>query len=314
VTSALIVCTRNRLVEVNGLLGQIADQIEAPSYVVVADSSDTKWDKSQFEYWSNRIVGLRYLAVRHGLPYQRNVAIKYLEDLDVAFSFISFLDDDVSIPQNYIQEVGKFFLSFPEFSGVGAWDSTLQLRQSLARKILQLGDSSASGIITKSGIAVPPWNVVKLRSVEWFPGFGMSFRWRPLKNFRFDGRYRMYGEDVEAQIRLDGILAVSPNIRLAHLGAPTGRASQAMIQYHNNAFRYRLSKTENANVSLRWVLASTTFLLLGELGMAIVRLDTQAFNRACGHGKFFFDLFVGKLKDDQVLHNYSDLTPDFIFS
>lgn len=312
--SALIVCTRNRPKEIGRLLDEVTNQTDIPSLVLVTDSSESKWSLETFQTWKDKIPGLVYLASKSGLPYQRNVALAHLEKLSEKLDFVSFLDDDVSIAPVYFSKVASFFREFQRFDGVGAWDSKLSLPESHMRAILQLGTRSQSGQILQSGIAVPPSDVQKVSPVEWFPGFGMNFRWSVLENFRFDGRFRMYGEDIEALMRFPGSLAVSPEIKLHHFNAPTGRSSQQQIQYQNDAVRFRLARTHKAKLSMGWVLATTMALAIGELILGAIKFDWDAILRSKGHTKFLGDLILWRIDPETVLHDHLMLEPEFTFS
>lgn len=314
----VVICTRNRPEPLASILEDLGKQTRRIRLVLVVDSSDSPLSSEYFRsFQSRQIDEIIYLHSRAGLPYQRNVALNYLNQFWSAADTVHFLDDDVRIDPNFISVAKSLVCAYPEASVIGAWDRGLVLSKSnLLRRIALLGDFRNQGKLLRSGCAFPPIRPSEVQVVDWCPGFSLNFSVKHLLGFWFGGRYRMYGEDLEACLRLRdlGPILVSPELSLNHHQNEVGRDQSRAITYFSDVFRWRLSRLAPKHVAGISVIWSTFALLAGELLLAIKRNSRSGVQNALGHAQFFFDLVTNRLKEQEVEHDYLDLKPKFVFS
>lgn len=313
----VVICTRNRPNQLLDLLKDLGVQTEPITKVVIVDSSDTA---SVMEHLENikllQVKEIAYLHSRSGLPYQRNVALKFLKDHWSHEDTVHFLDDDVRVGDSFVRTARGLLLKNPDAALVGAWDVEAKPPKSSAfRKLTLLGESSSAGQLLSSGFAVPPTRPENTQFADWCPGFSLNFRVPKLLGFWFDGRYRMYGEDLEACLRLSqiGPILVSNELYLNHIQSLSGRDDSRAIAYYSDAFRWRLSKLEPMRVRRSAVLSSTLALLVGELALSMRSRSRVGLAKAFGHIQFFWDLIRRRVSEQLILHDHLDLEPIAVF-
>jgi len=301
------------------LLQNVCQTKIAPFAVVVVDSSDSAWTRNDFSEMQARFpFQIHYLASKPGLPYQRNVGLAYVKEFFSKATIVHFLDDDVLIPEDYFATIEALFCQFQDIVALGAYDSNhIQPKQSVLRRLLLVGSLNSQGSILKSGIAIAPSNPSKLTYVAWLPGFGISVRLGILNkaNPIWDGQYRMYGEDVDACLKLQkfGLLAVHPSVHLRHFEATAQRDQLEVRQYQSDAFRLRLAKEHPDLVKRQALIYSTIALAASECFMFLMLKGTGHIYSAKGHFRFLVDFVSKRVSPQLVSHDSGDLSPILIF-
>lgn len=314
----VVLCTRNRPQLLESLLRELEQQTCKITKVLIVDSSDKPLSKESFRSFSLSQIGeIDYVHSRPGLPYQRNVALNYLKTFWSESDTIHFLDDDVRVDPEFIGIAKSVLYSHPEASVVGAWDrNSYRAKSSFWRKVTLTGDLKNRGKLLPSGCSWPASNPITEEIVDWCPGFSLNFSANKLSDFWFDGRYRMYGEDVEACLRLSelGPIIVSPDLSLSHIQNDSGRDQHQAVAYFSDAFRLRLSRLQPQRISKFLVIWSSIALLVGELSASLVGASDHGVQKAMGHAKFLFDVLIGRTHEQTVEHNFLDLEPKFSFT
>lgn len=294
--AALIVCTRNRPVEVGKLLGNLKTKEELPGTILIVDSSENAESRDILESEEFKSLNIIYVASSPGLPHQRNVGIDYLRknELVNSFSYVHFIDDDVLLPNDYFQIAEKLIQENPRTNFFGAYDkSTTQ--DTYALKVYKLFiRGGLSGVILKNGHAYPPKNIVKLTSVEFTAGHSFIIRWPAISPGMFNNEIRIYGEDLDFQLRLglEKRWLVSPNFFVSHLMSKTNRSSARLEAKYTDAFRYRIVIEYPQYFSRQLYYLS---LVLG-IVIATVRLLSfrpESASRLVGHLEFAISLARG---------------------
>jgi GT2 family glycosyltransferase len=208
-------------------------------------------------------------------------------------SFVAFLDDDVEVPSDYFSIAARLLEVNSDIVGIGAFDLNYNgSPNNLLRRMLMLSTNRPNGQLLRSGIATltPPKSQMELTT--WMPGHSVVFRWEPLQKTRFDASVRMYGEDLEMQLRASkhGKLAMSNNFWVRHFPASLNRDQLRDINAYSDGFRWKLALTHPERVSKFAVLLTTLTLYIGEISRAIARLDKSAVVGAQGHLDFFWRL------------------------
>jgi GT2 family glycosyltransferase len=288
-TLVVVICTRNRPVRLRSVVTDVLSQTLLPDRLIVVDSSENP------EPLDNLHQGL-HTTVRHirstpGLPHQRNVGLTLLMDQPSETSrIVLFLDDDLSVPSHYCENLLDLFRAHKECIGIGGFDLNLRLRASTVfERLFHLRGADDSGALLKSAIAIPPSPTNSLETVDWFAGHSMAFREEIFKSELFNENIRMYGEDVDFLLRASkhGQLATSSKLGVLHEPEPTGREDTKVSEAFNHGFRLSLARAYPDKFSKALVLLSTLCLLVYYLASAALRLDCLAWARARGILTFF---------------------------
>ena len=293
----LVICTRNRRDHLFNLFQNLGQCEPKPDLIILVDSSDTPLTSNEVDTLNMEIgTPVRYLKSGPGLPFQRNVAIDFIAEEMSAPNFVAFLDDDVEVPDNYFSVGAGILKDNPEIVGVGAFDlNYLGTPDNLIRRVFMLSTRRPCGQLLRSGIATLHPPKLSLELTTWMPGHSVLFRWIPLIETRFDGSVRMYGEDVEMQLRVSkhGPLAMSRNFWVRHFSSSLNRDQLRTVNAYSDGFRWSLALKHPALVS-RWAVVMTTLVLYaGELSRAILLRDSIAINGAQGHLDFIRRLLAG---------------------
>lgn len=269
---AVVCCTRNRASQAQRLAREIDACSEGPDIVVVIDSSDEPLVPPK--------IGTPLLIFRSspGLPHQRNVGIDAV--LNLGIENIVFLDDDVSISDNFFEVIRTALAEHPNGLIGGVDIAPLPLISRLYRGFLGIRGLKGNRL-TRSADAImgiPPGSPME---VDWVPGFVMAARTESFSQVRFSESIRMIGEDIEFQLRWQETwpIVLEPRLRLLHLSEPRGRLSAALITEKWNWFRISMAETYPKRFNKARVILSAAFL-------AIVSMGALRFPAFLGHLKF----------------------------
>lgn len=206
----VVICTRNRPLELAACLRSLATQTERPDAVVVVDSSDEPQPLPD--------VGLPVRSVRSapGLPLQRNLALRH-----VSADLVTFLDDDVELEPGYVAVIRRWFLSSEDCVGASGNITNDPRRPALSRAFRWLFDlSNDDGVLRQSGDVAYLRHPHTPSRVDVISGSNMTFRRCALGGIRFRedlGRYAyMEDADVALQLRDVGSLWMLPAAKLVH--------------------------------------------------------------------------------------------------
>ena len=306
--SALVVCTLNRPTFLARLLHQIETQSFIPALVVVVDSSlNDESEQLVSQISASFPTCLVYIKSLSGLPHQRNVGIRYTlaSEKHAMIQILSFLDDDVIIPNNYFRKVVDIFSEVPEAICVGGYvpKSSITNNASFARRSLQLG-SLNSGVVLKSGIAIPCNPSSRISICDWVPGGMQNISKIVFKHELFDGRVRMYGEDLEFQLRIRkyGLILCSIDLPILHLEASISKEDLRSAYAYTDGFRWTLAIRCVGGVQKSAVLFSTFALTIGELILWILHRNDSNKLSFLGHVDFIKRLILKRQVQQLVDH------------
>ena len=287
----LVICTRNRPGPLRNLLANLAGCEVLPSQLIIVDSSETPLsDEDQLKISVQLDPSFHYLKSEPGLPYQRNVAISFISHSLTPPKIVAFLDDDVEVPANYFSKASNLLKKYKELVGIGAFDMNHGgNKDNLVRRLLLLSAPKSGGSLLSSGIATIRKPQLEMEQTTWMPGHSVFFRWPELKVTRFDESVRMYGEDVEMQLRISklGKIALSQDLWVSHIPSPLNRDQIRSISAYSDGFRWRLAQDYPERVSFAKVFLSTFALLVGELAKGLITLNLDSLRSAQGHIDFF---------------------------
>jgi GT2 family glycosyltransferase len=249
-TCSIIVATKNRPKELSTLLmPTLLAQTRAPEQIIIVDQSSGDSTKKVIESCEESIGNGRsstpqilYLYETHhrGAASARNSAIERAET-----DILVFLDDDVLLDPDFLQELLAVYEQYPNAGGVSGVVTNYS-RPSFPlrtmRRLFWIGPFHDE----RQPIY---WNAESLRAhkpfrVRKFGGGVMSVKRTALNGDRFDDCYRGAGaEDVDLSWRLSErhLLLITPRARLVHVRTDTGRAQDHWLRYDalSNYYLYR---------------------------------------------------------------------------
>jgi GT2 family glycosyltransferase len=135
---------------------------------------------------------------------------------------------------------------------------------------------------------MPPRPSKAFEESEFVPGFSMLVSTEMLARVKFDSSIRMYGEDLEFQIRLGsfGRIGCSSHLGLDHKSSPINRESARSISRYTDGFRWRLHKQFPTRVWGPMVIFSSLVLFVGNLIDAAIKWSPERLASALGHWDF----------------------------
>lgn len=260
ITDTVIVCTRNRPNELQNMMRQLNDQQSAGMAVIVVDASD----RPHFVRMCCANASGRHpiIAVhtQPGLPRQRNLGVRIaLSHFGDSLKALHFLDDDVLIDSTYVGDMSSFLATHPEVVLAAPRDLHLQERstRTLRTRVLK----KRSGRVLRTGQAIPPYLIDECTYLEWVPGLAQSFPREVFRSFHFNDQARLYGEDIDACLRISllGKIAMTDHIHVRH--SPSSIERTSLPDVANQILQMRLvwAKEFPDRVSIRavrgWSLA-----------------------------------------------------------
>jgi GT2 family glycosyltransferase len=274
--------------------------LEGILYVDSSTSSETRLVVEGFraDFGSK----LAYVASKIGAPRQKNVGLDHLKRSNFHPDVVCFLDDDIIPGSSYFEVVRQTFRDHPEAQCVGGFDQGLsEARTSGFFRFLGLTGSGQKNEILPTGLCTLSRPKTEFEAAEWVPGGMQSFRWSVVEDQRFDGRFRIHGDEVEFQTRALGNKGIYSSDRLGvlHLGAKSGKSTIARETMFMDGFRWRLAKI-HPRVTRQRVVLGTIFLLFGEALRSILPSERVRLRRSLGHLQFLSRLTLRLSTDDHV--------------
>ena len=203
IINQVIVCTRNRQSEILRMIENL-QKLKGVSgaEILVVDNSDHEEEMVTIQESIARYKNVKIIKSKPGLVNARNAALK-----NVHADYITFLDDDVEIPADFLQKLNKVFDLHPQIVGI----SPLISHPDNVAKIKS--PPFLSGKISKWGSSY--WFPLNYRSKKrimesmWLPGCCMSYRAKAIKGLNFNsslqngptGGYSL-GEDVDFSMKV----------------------------------------------------------------------------------------------------------------
>jgi glycosyltransferase involved in cell wall biosynthesis len=274
-TISVIIPTKNRPADLTLTVKTLFQQTVLPRELIIIDQSASDESRCRIDQvFSDGIleiqsrVRLRYVhdSSLPGLTWARNRAMK-IADGDIWL----FLDDDVSLDQNFLAEILAAYEQHPQFDGVSGIVTNYRLPPLAYRswsRIFFRGpfDDERQSIY---------WNAPRLGGaapvlVNKLGGGLMSFRAQAVRGMRFDENLRGVcdGEDIDfcARMKPGTMLAIAPAARLVHNASPVGRSQEHWLERTTQANCYLFHRNWNTTLINR---ACYEWLMFG-LGIVAV--------------------------------------------
>lgn len=263
----IVVCTRNRAKECLFLCRYIDKYLPDSPPILVVDSSDDAEPLRELELQGGG--RFRVLKSPPGLPHQRNVAIKFAQQVSGGNFIIHFIDDDVLPSSTYFVEATRLLKQQDVPSWLGSRDLLLGLPSRLSRILMYLRLKPKAGKVSAAGLCTPPQ--AGSQDNDWTPGHSFSLKQTSKKEiFLFEENIEFFGEDLEASLRfstINGPISCPERMTVLHVqGNRAGTASQ--YEEEELKLRFVLSNLLPERVhgsNVRFQLAIEICLLTGLL-------------------------------------------------
>ena len=280
---SVIIPTYNRQKDLKTCLNSILHQTKLPREVIIVDDSDNdkieNLIKEENSSFGNKNIDLRYIRNKRGksLTIARNVGID-----NSTGDIVLFLDDDVILNKDYIEEITRVFDKDSEkrIGGV-VGNILLENRQksfgafifSLIETLFFLDQCSGDGKFRLSGF--PTGHVElsedRIQEVEVLSGANMSFRREIFDEFRFDENLKGYAfmEDCDIAYRVSRKYQniYTPFAKLIHNLSPTARDKEyarmkMMIKNHYYLFKKNFPQDFKHRFAFWWSVAGLFVMAL----------------------------------------------------
>jgi GT2 family glycosyltransferase len=231
-TTSIVIPTYRRPHDLAACLDSILEQSAAPLEIIVVDNDAMQSAQAvvgQYEAKCRaRRVALHYQpSPRNSLPQARNLGTRVSQG-----DIVLFLDDDVILENNYLDELLKAYEEKPAALGVQGYVINTDKRPRFWRRIFFLGNvESGVSRVLPSIRAIYPLDPDTLVPCEWFSGCSSSYRRSVLIEFPADENLIRYsfGEDLDQSYRIftrfPDSLWLTPFARAIHKVSPVGRAT-----------------------------------------------------------------------------------------
>lgn len=256
---AVVIPTRNRPALLIDLIRNIELASLKPRIVVIVDSSADSMFK---EISSNVLTIITRRTIIQSAAQQRNIGIEMVLERanELNINFISFLDDDVRIPENYFDELHGIFnsdLTVVGVSGYARTENSPIKRRNFLKDLL--GITGAPGSLTQAAVNISPFGINCSQEVEWLIGCA-TWRIEGICGLRFEEDFLGHSlfEDVifSCRARKYGKLLFTPKLELWHFleSQNEGKVKNHYRNWVTN--RYRIFNYSIPNVSKIkfWVL------------------------------------------------------------
>lgn len=225
---AAIIPTKDRPEDLYNLLNSISRQGVWPGQIIIVDSGDKTLKNviSDFNFFD-----IHYLKHKPpSLPEQRNIGLGLLRD---EIRIVSFFDDDISLCQNAIDTVMKFWQGSCADTAAVACNNISHPRDrvSFIERFFLIG-SDRVGIVLPSGFQSKLCSLDRDYQVKWLIGGATFWRRDIFSSYKFDEWFCGYAhcEDIDFSYGVSKAykLFVLRDARVIHLTKPI----RSNYEYH----------------------------------------------------------------------------------
>jgi glycosyltransferase involved in cell wall biosynthesis len=250
----VVVCSRGRPKQVISIIESVIaceNSSDVKIMIVLNGHSKDELDELRQKY-KNQINQVEIIESVPGLAAARNVALKKA-DCEV----LTFLDDDVSLPNGYFTAIDSAFYDDHELDGLSPRINGLYPKTH-SRSVFKIKLRPRYGKVTKTGknYWVPDTYGQEPTSVDWLPGCSMSYRFTSIKDMRFSEELMLgptegysLGEDIDFSIQIPKLISLN-TISVIHHQAESVRdvfhimakGRGRLIAYLAKKYPYKVSR------------------------------------------------------------------------
>ena len=218
---AFVIPTRNRLDFLTKLLRSFQEQTVKPRQIIIADGSDQPIEPALQQFSFLPITYVR--AMPPSLTRQRNAGIKAL---NTEITLVGYLDDDIILEQDAIEEMLRFWSSCPAYIGGASFNITNNppTKANWLTRLFYI-DDGRKGKVLRSGFNTMIAPVLSDIYVEWLSGGATIWRRDILEEFKYDEWFEgwAYIEDIDFSLTVAKNkykLVVVHSAKVQHLPPP----------------------------------------------------------------------------------------------
>ena len=253
----IVVCTKNRLSSLKLFFESCVSLIENENVnIIIVDSSTPPLRFQDLEFLSKMQNGTSRIKIIYespGIPRARNRAFR-----EIKTDLVTFVDDDISLPHNFSEQIFEHFNKYPHTAGVGprilGMYENFQIsgNEGLFAKMYKRRVNKSFGKLTNYGenFWFPENSTYNLVLCEWLPGCCMTYNFKVLKDLSFNtslengpGKGYAVGEDIDFSTRASkfGPLYFIGSILIEHREEPGSRDNRILMAKARGSFRAYLT-------------------------------------------------------------------------
>jgi len=265
---ALLICTRNRLNELDSLATTLNLCSFIPEYIVLIDASD-KHEKSTLTSLFSIIKSKLIISASEiaSIPFQRNLGVSLLPN---TCEIVHFIDDDFLPNQDYFFYLSQFLIQNKN-KALGAGGRILPIS---IKNNLTVFDSIFGLNASEPGIVLPSGRTTESQAILhssfsytslFLSGCSMSFFFNIFSSFKFDETLQGYAQDEDLAFCLQlprNSIFVVPYANGKHQKSITNRLNNYSFKKMSVINRFYVMNTYAKNY---FSIPSFHWSLLGQL-------------------------------------------------
>ncbi|MEM3549947.1 MAG: glycosyltransferase [Candidatus Bathyarchaeia archaeon] len=264
---SVVIPTKNRSTSLRRLLLSILKQTTVPDEVIVVDDSDGLETKNLVEQLYARFLE-KGIKLKHIMPDGNLKSISKARNLgakEAEGNILLFLDDDVTIDKNYLEEILKVFKAKPNALGVQGIVANAQYSHfwnSIKKVFFYWHAEKDKCRMLPSGKTTFAYASNRVILCEWLLGLGVAYKKEVFKEFSFNEKLLGYslGEDKEFSYKIykkyPRSLFLTPLARAYHHRLPlknTGKQKIYIITaYPSGFFLNNIEQTLKNKIIFLW--------------------------------------------------------------
>jgi glycosyltransferase involved in cell wall biosynthesis len=254
---SVVIPTYNRPEDLDRCLQSISEQSVLPSQVIVVDNGSVS-PKDIISKWNLRFshmnIELIYLVntLENSANVARNIGISHSKGL-----FVSFLDDDLTLDQEYYHEILTVFQRFPEANGVQGYNVRPSYHSPVTpvekiwdhyKRFFQISSfysENGCTLLPSLCVTYPFPGVTQIQTCEWMSGASV-YRRSLLAEIHWDNQLKKYSwnddQDISYRVfkKYPGSLYLNPRAKYSHKGSQSGRNPTIEIIYASEVYDFYL--------------------------------------------------------------------------
>ena len=243
---SVVITTYNRTQDLDQCLNSLLIQILVPNEIIIIDNASNDIAKSLImskkgDFLKEKCSLIYIRNKKNSLTAARNLGIK-----QTSGDIVIFLDDDVILSSDYVNEIYEVYKNYPEAIGVQGYivpDCPHFRIRDFIHKIFYLYHLEHNDCRALPSVsATYPIALNKVMKCQWLSGANHSYRRRVFKEFKYDENLIKYseGEDLEFShkiySRYPGTLFITPFAILQHSASVSGRTLGKELIYMQEVY------------------------------------------------------------------------------
>lgn len=280
---SIVIPTYEREKDLNECLDSIIIQTTLPKEIIVIDDSPNNsikfLIKRRTAEFGDKNVLLKYIKnpKERSLTIARNVGIE-----NATGDIILFLDSDVVLDKDYINEIVKVYEKYPDTLGVQGYVTNMNystVMNAINKFFFFNFLEKTKCRILPSGFPTYPYALKQIVFCQWLSGTNHSYRRSVFKEYRYDEKLRKYSlsEDKDMSYRIFkthfNSLLIVPYATLIHKHSKEGRIPKKQMVYMKQIYSlYFFYKNMDPNVKNKIIfLWSRIGYLLCNFGLFLLK-------------------------------------------